>query len=134
MHSLLVIEDDELLALLLHRVLTQAGYACTTVLKLGDVAHRVEQLGSVDLVLTDVFFEETTSFETVHGVKTLFPEASVVVMSGHSREYVKRQGRGWDDDWLFIQKPFSTSDLLELVAQQLNLKPGKEAENGAVNG
>jgi CheY-like chemotaxis protein len=119
MHSLLIIEDDELLALMLHRALEQAGYLCTTAMRLEDVAQRARQLGQIDLVLADVFMPGGTSFKEVEILRNLFPEARVVLMSGYGREQALRSGDILGGEWVFLQKPFPTTVLLQVIEHQL---------------
>jgi DNA-binding NtrC family response regulator len=118
MHTVLIIEDDDSVIYLVERILTSQGYKCISVQSLYEVEERVEEFRAVNLVLADVFFPEGTSIETVKWLSATFPKARVVLMSGYEVE----QALGdtpMEEDWVFLQKPFSFKDLVQTVELQL---------------
>jgi DNA-binding NtrC family response regulator len=70
--------------------------------------------GPLHLLLSDLQMPKMTGIELGRYLVQERPEARVLIMSGCDGEELT-----FDDDWLFIQKPFSADDLCRLVGEIL---------------
>ncbi len=121
--TILLAEDNEPLRRGLASILRHAGYrtleACDG---LDAVKTAVEQraLGGIDLLLTDVEMPVLSGVETAEWVRTLYPGVAVLVMSALDAENVPEV-----PDSVFIQKPFTFSELLGRIRHHMIHRPGQ---------
>ena len=75
----------------------------------------------IDLVLLDIWMPGMDGIQTLERVRNLFPDLTVVMMSGHGtiETAVKATRMGAFD---FIEKPFSLDKVLITIANALNFK------------
>jgi CheY-like chemotaxis protein len=117
--TIVLIEDDDALLRLLGTILESNGY---TVLYAVDGAEAIEMLdrhaGAVDLVLTDVVMPRLTGYEVAERLRSRYPQVQFIFMSG----YVERRPDidGGDTAAMFLEKPFTTDDLLTAIRQLLD--------------
>jgi PAS domain S-box-containing protein len=118
---ILLAEDEASVRAVARRSLARAGYEVSEAVD-GQNAYEIflEDQDSFDLLLTDVVMPRLTGPELSHKVKELRPEMPVVFMSGYP-------GRGPGSDMLadeeaaFLQKPFTSAALAEIVEVELSL-------------
>ena len=120
MHSILVVDDDRLIREILVDALTRTGYR---VLQCDDGKDVMGILRNhpTDLLITDLFMENTDGLATISTVRKAFPNLKVVAISAGSSRI--------DQDYLPIaqklgahaafHKPVNLDDLLVTVAQLL---------------
>jgi CheY-like chemotaxis protein len=118
--TILLVDDEKALRTLGKRVLTEAGYR---VLEASDgaMALRVaaEQVGEIDLVLTDVEMPNLGGRGMVDELHELSPGLRVLFMSGYTDNEILRHGiRKSESD--FLQKPFSAESLRSAVRAALS--------------
>jgi CheY-like chemotaxis protein len=110
--SVLIVEDEVLIRLMLVDELTDAGYstiACATADEAWQVLHSAIR---VDLVLTDIRMPgRIDGLELATRVRANWPQIKIVIMSAHLR------GRTEADAVLI--KPVAVEDLLDCVAKLL---------------
>lgn len=120
MAHVLLVEDDELVALLVRRLLERAGHT-VTVASDGSRAHRaLSGMAAPDVVITDILMPGADGFETIRFVRDRFPAARIVAMSAGTvhlpadRLLPIALSLGADR---VLPKPFACADLLHLVSE-----------------
>jgi CheY-like chemotaxis protein len=118
--TILLVDDEKALRKLGKRVLTEAGYR---VLEASDgaMALRVaaEQVGEIDLVLTDVEMPTLGGRGMVDELHELSPGIRVLFMSGYTDNEILRRGIRTSATE-FLQKPFTAESLRAAVRAVLN--------------
>ena len=112
--TILVVDDEESMLTVSQTVLSTFGYRVLTA-DSGQKAVEILSSGNpkIDLVLTDLLMPSMSGRELIEHVRRIAPEAKILRMSGFVR------APGQEDDSLYLQKPFSTQDLLVKVKQAL---------------
>ena len=123
--TILLVDDDEVLAGLLREILEAAGYQVLTAFS-GREALEIYQAwgGDIDLVLLDMIMPGMGGTETFRKLKGMDPGVAVVIISGYSlpdevRELLAQGCRG------FLQKPFLIPDLFDAVRRAIRRDRGK---------
>lgn len=117
--TLLVVEDDDSLRRLVTRILSRSGYEVL------DTASANEALeicalyeGQVDLLITDVNMPEMAGNELARKVATAHPGMRTLFMSGAADDSITQHGFLTPGEG-FVQKPFTSRELLEKVEHAL---------------
>jgi len=106
----LVVDDEDLVALVLSVTLEEAGYQ-VTVCHNGQDALQVEELAAPDLLVTDLRMPIMGGLELIREVRQRRPMARIIVMTGFSEGYPEEEpGR-----LAVLCKPFQMSTLLGTV-------------------
>jgi DNA-binding NtrC family response regulator len=117
--SILVVEDEETVRTLLQKVLHRHGYRVTTAGSAADAGSLLETDGlKVDLLITDVVLAQDSGRDLATMVQQRQPGARVLYISGYTDDAVVRHGI-LTEEMPFLQKPFSTTALLEKVSEIL---------------
>jgi PAS domain S-box-containing protein len=117
--TVLVVEDEEGVRELAHRVLEQQGHRVLEARDGNDALTILEEFGAeLDLVLSDVIVPGIGTSELDRRVHEVRPDLPIVYMSGYSREDVLDRGL-IDRDRSFLQKPFTADELSDLVCREL---------------
>ena len=118
--TILLVEDEDAVRRLAKIVLSRQGY---TVLEArnGEEAVRMatESGGAVDLVLTDGVMPGMPIREMVAGLRSVLPDARMLLMSGFTEETFVRRGI-LESDIPFLEKPFTSDVLLRKVREVLD--------------
>lgn len=111
---ILVVEDQESVALLVMRLLARHGHE-VRVAHLPSQALAIfrERRAEIDLVISDVLMPEMTGTEMVEHFATLGPLPPVVFMSGFGAEAI----RSTAPDRVVLSKPFTSQELLAAIAR-----------------
>jgi CheY-like chemotaxis protein len=129
--TILVIEDDQALRLMVKRTLTLFGY---TVLEAtgGDEALRLwEQHQHVDLVFADMVMPGgLTGLEVMENVRRLQPSVKVLISSGYSSNLPLELGH-LPAGVRFLAKPYTPSALAAAIRQSLDEGSGVRPSPGA---
>ncbi len=116
----LLVEDDEAVRELVCSILEQKGYR---VLEAADSDQALQQAAAshepIELVLTDVIVPRLNGREIYRRVQRAHPDARVLFMSGYTDNVVGTQGM-LEEGINFLQKPFTTQDLLAKVEEALD--------------
>lgn len=117
--TILLVDDEKALRKLGKRVLSQAGYR---VLEASDgaMALRIaaEEVGEIDLVLTDIEMPTLGGRGMVDELHELSPEIRVLFMSGYTDNEILRRGIHTSETD-FLQKPFTAESLCAAVRSVL---------------
>jgi DNA-binding NtrC family response regulator len=118
--TILLVDDEKSIRKLGKRVLSEAGYK---VLEASDgaMALRIaaEQVGEIDLVLTDVEMPTLGGRGMVDELHELSPGVRVLFMSGYTDNEILRRGIN-KSETDFLQKPFTADSLRSAVQAVLN--------------
>lgn len=130
--TILVIDDDQAVLLLVRAVLQGAGFR---VLSAQNAASAMNLAGQkhwrIDLALIDVCMPETNGVEVADQLLSVRPGIPIVFMSGFvDQEVIRVQALHVRHG--FVSKPFVPSGLVEAVRQALQAPPARaRAANGA---
>jgi PAS domain S-box-containing protein len=118
--TVLLVEDDAAVRELAHDILRSCGY---NVLVVGDPRGIYSVLennpGAIHILVSDVLMPGMNGREVAREVRRLHPETKTLYMSGYA--YHTMLGRGvLEAGSLFIQKPFTPSQLSEKVREVLD--------------
>ena len=118
--TVLLVEDEDMVRNLVNRALTRNGY---TVLKAEDGMQAIQCMESckdeVRLLITDVVLPKMSGREIADVMTAVRPNLKVLFMSGYTDNAIVHHGI-LDEGINFIQKPFSTKDLLKRIRSILD--------------
>lgn len=110
-HTILMIDDEDLLLTMGETILSSYGYRVLTAnsgQKALDLFYRCSK--EIDLVITDLVMPQMSGREVVEKLREHTPEVKILCASGFIRN-------GNDDEDRYLQKPFTSQDLLRKVKQ-----------------
>jgi CheY-like chemotaxis protein len=113
-HTVLVVDDEDLLLTMSQIILSDFGYKVLTANTGQKALDILAANDKVDLVLTDLVMPSMSGRELVEHIHQLYPSVRVVCTSGYVRPGSQ------ESEAAFLQKPFTTRDLLLKVKQVLN--------------
>ncbi|HWP46029.1 MAG TPA: response regulator [Candidatus Limnocylindrales bacterium] len=107
--SILIVEDEELVRLVLEKKLEQEGYHIVTVANGRGAIEKIRQT-EFDLVLTDLKLQDITGLEVLEEVKKVFPDTIVVVLTGYGSmsSAIEAMSKG---AYYYLNKPCSDEEL-----------------------
>ena len=111
--NVLVVEDEELMRTILRQLLTDAGYTVLTA-DSAETAFEVFSQNEIAVTLTDIKMAGQDGLHLLDQIKTLDPEAVVIVMTAYSSvdTAVAALRKGAYD---YVTKPFINDDLLQTL-------------------
>lgn len=116
MKTVLVVDDEALIRVIVRKVLGKAGYE---LLEAESGASAMEESrrheGKIDLLLSDLSLPDISGTEVYRLLKVSNPEMKVLFMSGFSERDPAMAGAELGAN--FLQKPFSLTELEEAVAK-----------------
>lgn len=114
---ILVVEDNELLATMLLRLLERAGYRTTLCVNGDEALTALRSKASIDLMITDVVLGEGIDGRSVAAMTAdIRPRLPVIVMSGYMGEV---DGGPGNPSQPLLRKPFRAREVTDLVARML---------------
>ena len=120
-HRILIVEDEDNIALALDYVLTREGYAHERVANGSDAVPRI-RLNHPDLVLLDVMLPEVSGYEICQAVRTdpALKGVKILMMTARGSAMERQKGLAFGADG-FIAKPFELKELRDEVRRLLEL-------------
>jgi len=122
--SILVVDDDHGIRVLLERWLVAEGYAVTVAAD-GDEAIEAFEQRSFHLMVTDIIMPDREGIETLLEVRKRWPQCKIIAMSGGGRvdaeQFLALAGNLGADATL--KKPFRREAFLELLGATLPASP-----------
>lgn len=113
---ILVIDDEAIIRLDAREILEDAGYVVTEAASADEAMPLLADGKTIEVILTDIDMPGSIDgLELARAVDCMMPEVAIVIMSGHKlprREDLPLKAA-------FVAKPFSTSVLLQRVAEAL---------------
>jgi DNA-binding response OmpR family regulator len=130
--TVLVVEDDELIASSLVRALRSKGYDASAAPTVSDAVLAVAD-GDPDLVLLDLGLPDGDGEEVYQAVARHHPDVPVIVLTARREEadVVLGLEMGAVD---YVVKPFRLAELLARVAAQLRSAAGRPGRDGPFGG
>jgi CheY-like chemotaxis protein len=119
--TILMVDDEDLLLTMGKTILSTYGYQVLTAnggQKALEILSRKET--PVDLVITDLVMPVMSGRELIEHIRKLSPGTRIICTSG----YVWPAGQ--ESDGAYLQKPFTSQELLLKVKQALRAEPGDE--------
>jgi DNA-binding response OmpR family regulator len=115
--TILLVEDDDAIADLLHHELQLAGYVARREAD-GQLAMLALDTEAFDLVLLDLMLPGADGFDVCRHLRVRCPQTPVIIVSARTSEAHRVLGLelGADD---YLVKPFSTLELLARIRAQL---------------
>lgn len=121
--TILIAEDELAILRTATLILERLGYKVMAAASPAQALEWVrERPGEVDLLLTDVVMPEMNGRELAERVHQLDPRIGCLFMSGYTANVIDPEGR-LQEDFHFIQKPFSMSSLAGKVREVLDQGP-----------
>lgn len=123
-HRVLVVEDEDNIAIALDFLMTREGYEHARVANGGEALARIRAMHP-DLVLLDVMLPEVSGYEICQDVR-LDPslnDVKVLMMTARGSAIERRKGLALGADG-FISKPFELKELREEVRRLLGAATG----------
>jgi DNA-binding NtrC family response regulator len=120
----LVVEDDDDVRQFVVTVLSRQGYSTIeSPSGIDALVHTQPDRPKIDVLVTDISLLDTDGLALAEHFATLFPEAAVVIMSGHVG-FPRSRMDSLSVPWAFVEKPFHLQRLIDAVRGVLD-----EAEN-----
>lgn len=117
--TILLVEDDDTTRKAIHETLELLGYRVLTATNGQEALDVLErQLDAIDLVLTDMIMPEMGGLAFYETLKEWQPNVRVVIMTGYPLADVGRRALE-QGELTWIQKPFSMTELAQLVQKKL---------------
>ena len=124
--TILIVEDEEQFLELAKAALTGCGYTVLATGSCGEALTIAEQLQQrIDLLLLDVVMPEMNGRQLRDRIVDARPGLRTLFMSGYTADVVLSRGVA-DEDGMFIQKPFTPTQLAATVRKALD-RPGPVA-------
>ena len=121
MARILIIDDEAELRMLLNRILNRQGHETVEAENGREALRHLESSAGFDLIVTDLFMPEMDGIETLRHIKTEWPDAKVIVISGGGNrtglDMLPMAGK-FGADRTFA-KPFDPADLAKAVEELL---------------
>lgn len=109
--TILVVEDDPTVLLLVRKILERSGYQVVTATT-GEDALAVTERNDIDAVVSDVLMPKMSGMELHQALRMKNPDLVTILMSGYSDDVVPRE---LSDEIIFLQKPVPKETLLQAV-------------------
>jgi CheY-like chemotaxis protein len=113
--SVLVVDDEEPVRKFVDRVLRDAGYQTATASDGPEALARAEELGALDILVTDMMMPKMSGDELAQRMRELRPAVKVLYLTGFSDNLFKEKGTLHDDE-AFLDKPCSVRSLQQAVS------------------
>ena len=121
--TVLLVEDETALRVLIHEILTKSGYRVLQGSRPDEaLAVAAAHAGPIDLVLTDVILPNMSGRQVADAVRASRPGIRVLFMSGYTDDAISHHGI-LDPGMHFLEKPFTTDSLLRKVREVLEAAP-----------
>jgi len=125
---LLVVEDEPVIATLMHEVFTRGGYQVEVA---GQVSVAIEQLGkqTFDLCLSDFMLPDRTGLDLARAALEIQPELRMVLISAFMESEVERQVREIPSVLAIVRKPADVFKLRDQVDEWVPMPLAEVAES-----
>ncbi len=116
--TILVVDDAEAIRKMICAMLTQIGYHCVEACDGTEALRVLDEVGHVELVLTDMMMPNMTGAELANRLSRIKPGIRILFMSGFTDDPMVRTVERLSS--LFIPKPFTAETLTSRVRQALD--------------
>lgn len=117
MHTLLLVDDDDLVRAATATALTESGFDVLTAANGLDAMDALRRAARIDAIILDILMPQMDGIEALHAIRKEWPALPVIAISGGFRS-------GWADALSMaakfgatrtLSKPFLQRDLVKLV-------------------
>ncbi len=120
--TILVVEDEQTIRILIQRVLEMQGYQVFCASHAGEAEQTfARQVGKIDLLLTDVVMPGDSGPKLYQGLAVKHPLLKALFISGYTEQGIV-QNDLLKLDMPFLQKPFEPSKLSQKVREVLDTR------------
>jgi CheY-like chemotaxis protein len=133
-HTILIVDDEDIVRGLVARTLRDAGY------QVRQASHGAAAIGllelqaqAIDLVICDLVMPVLGGREVAEWVREHCPGLPLLFISGYPRTYLEAHNL-YDPSVPMLRKPFLPSRLLETVEELLATRPAPERERRRAEG
>ena len=113
--TVLVVDDEESIRLVVRRILEGSGYQITEATNGLEGIALLESGTPLDLLMADIDMPELSGDEMAVRIRKSRPDLKVLYVTGHIDKLMDERPLLWDCE-AFLEKPFSAEGLLEAVA------------------
>jgi len=118
--TILLVEDKEIVRSMVERVLSREGYTIIKALDAEQVLALLSEDKTVlDMLITDVNLPQMSGYELADNLKRLYPDLKVIFTSGQPETVNRLKERETKPNITFLEKPFTTGELLQGVKRLL---------------
>ena len=117
--KVLIVDDEDSVRQFVERVLRDAGYETTVAADGPDAIAQAKELGSFDLLVTDVMMPKMTGDELARLLRREEPKLKVLYLTGYAERLFKEKVTLWEDE-AYLDKPCSIKGLREAVSLLLS--------------
>lgn len=128
MNPILIVDDEAAIAMLVRRILTEAGYRCQAVTDSRAAADLLEK-NHYDLVLLDVMMPHLDGYDLLAYLRPTGTPCIFITAKDAVAERVRGLNSGADD---YIVKPFDAKEVTARIKAVLRRSSAKEEENKGV--
>jgi DNA-binding NtrC family response regulator len=118
--TVMVVDDEPLVADTLAVILTHAGYRAVRAYD-AKTALEMASVRAPDLLISDVAMPQMNGVELALGMVSLVPACKVVLFSGHARSVDLMRAYDAGHDFPLMAKPMHPTEMLGQVAKSLAL-------------
>ena len=118
MHSILVIDDEAEMRVMLQETLSAAGYDVTAASD-GQEAASLSRSHPPELVITDIYMPNKDGLEVIMEMRAAFPATRIIAMSGQVTQRNMLPAASVLGAVRTLPKPFLPAELLALVEEVL---------------
>src|SRR5438128_2211947 len=104
--SLLVVDDEPAIALMIAEILTRGGYAVRTATRVEDARAWVESGARFDLAILDVVMPSMSGDQLAEWLRRRDPDAKVLFLTGYTEALFQARPALWSGE-SFLEKPFT---------------------------
>ncbi|MGD9200433.1 MAG: response regulator [Chitinispirillia bacterium] len=120
--TILLVEDNSSVLNVSKHMLEKLGYTVLTSLTPREAINLMSKnYDEIDLLITDIVMPDMSGIELEKKLKSICPKLKCLFMSGHIGKYSSHQGV-LDENFNFIQKPFTSKKLAAKVREVLDTK------------
>jgi len=116
--SLLVVDDEPSVALMVAEILKREGYGVRTATRVDDARAWVEDGARFDLAILDVVMPTMSGDQMAEWLRQRDPDAKVLFLTGYAEALFQARPILWAGE-SFLEKPFTSKGLLEAVSMAL---------------
>ena len=119
--TILVVEDEETIRILIQRVLETQGYQVFCASNADEAEQNARQVGEIDLLLTDIVMPGDSGPKLYQRLAAKHPLLKALFISGYTDQGIL-QNDLLEPNMPFLQKPFAPSKLSQKVRQVLDTR------------
>lgn len=120
--SVLIVDDEKVIADTLSIILSKSGYAVRTAYN-GTAALEMVKASAPELLISDVVMPGMTGIELAVALKSMVPDCKILLFSGQaSTRDLLLQARDDGHDFLLMMKPIHPTDMLNRVRECLGAR------------